>query len=243
MKKTKLILLTSLFTSGALFAALAGGTLKTTLSTYTSVTEPSALAYSLDKKSLMAVSDNNGSIYQLNFDGKVLNEIKTASHDLEGITAHPDLKGFCVVEERVRNIVCMDQNGKETKRKAINFQGESNSGLEGITYNPKNKHFYVVNEKKPVAILALDPEFNIVAKFDFPLALDLSDIFYDETTNQFWLLSHESKEIYVTNAHFQIEQKYSIPKIVQAEGITVDSANKKIYIISDKDSSFTVFQY
>lgn len=217
--------------------------LKTHFATYTNVKEPSALSFNTSKDSLYTVSDNNGSIYELSLDGKVLNEIKTSSRDLEGIVAHQDLNGFCVVEERVRNVVCMDNKGKELKRKAINFQGESNSGFEGITYNPSNKHFYIVNEKKPTSIIVLDFDLNPVDQFSFPHALDLSDIFYDEANNKFWLLSHESKAIYLTNTSFEVEQQFSIPNIIQAEGISVDTKNKKIYIISDKDSSFTIFQY
>lgn len=217
--------------------------LKTSFSTYSSVKEPSALSFSLNKNSLYTVSDNNGSIYELSLDGKVLNEIKTSSRDLEGIVVHQDLNGFCVVEERVRNVVCLDDKGKELKRKAINFQGESNSGFEGITYNPTNKHFYIVNEKKPVSILVLDQHLNLVDTYSFSHALDLSDIYYDEATDKFWLLSHESKAIYLTNTSFEIEQQFSIPNIIQAEGISVDTKNKKIYVISDKDSSFTIFQY
>lgn len=243
MKRKTLVLsiISALIITGVLAKEI--GTLKNLFSTYTNVSEPSALAYYLNKKSLLTVSDNNGSIYELNFEGKILNEIKTASRDLEGIVAHPDLNGFCVVEERVRTIVCLDKTGKEIRRKAINFQGESNSGFEGITYNPIDKHLYVVNEKKPVAIIVLDLDLNILNKFSFSDARDLSDIFYDENLKKFWLLSHESKEIYLTNDRFEVEHLFSIPSIVQAEGITVDSTNNKIYVISDKDSSFTTFEY
>lgn len=211
--------------------------------TYTNVREPSALSFSVDKKTLFTVSDNNGSIYELNLQGKILREIKTGLSDLEGIITHPDLGGFCLVEERIRTASCLDNTGKELKRKTIPFQGESNSGFEGISYNPLKKQFFIVNEKKPKSIITLDTDFNIVNTVNFDKALDLSDIFYDDLTDQFWLLSHESKEIYLTDSNFEIEKVFSIPSIVQAEGIVVDSKNKKIYIISDKDSSFTIFNY
>lgn len=242
MKKTMSLTILSL-TYSSLLLATASTNLVSSFSTYTQVREPSALSFSNDKKTLYTVSDNNGVVYQLDLTGKVLKEIKTPSSDLEGIVVHQDLGGFCVVEERVRNVVCYDMNGKEKNRKSINFQGESNSGFEGITYNPKNKNFYIVNEKKPMMILTLDHDLNIINKIEFNQSKDLSDIYYDEELNKFWLLSHESKEIYLTDLDFNIEKTYGIPNIIQAEGISVDSKNKKIFIISDKDSNFSVYNF
>jgi uncharacterized protein YjiK len=209
----------------------------------TSITEPSALSFSSDLKTLWTVSDNNGSAYSLSLDGKVLSEIKTGGSDLEGIVAHEDLEGPCVVLERVREIVCYDKNWKVLKKKRIPFSGDANSGFEGLTYNPHNQHFYIVNEKKPTSILELNSDFDIVQTSTLNFAKDLSDIFFDSIEQKFWILSHESKMIFKTDLSFQIENQYAIPEVVQAEGISVDSVKRKIYVISDKDSQFFVYDY
>ena len=213
------------------------------LKTKINVKEPSALTYGLDKKSLWTVSDSNGSLYSLDFNGKILKEIKTNSSDLEGIVTHADLNGFCVVEERVRNVICLDANGKAMSKNAVAIAGASNSGLEGITFNTDNQKFYIVNEKDPAVILELDREFNILAKKTLTFAKDLSDVFYDEHEKKLWVLSHESQKAFRVDQNFQVELTINLSGIVQAEGFAIDSANKRFFVVSDKDSLFYSFKY
>jgi len=205
------------------------------------VSEPSALSFSIDKKTLFTVSDSDGSIHQLDLNGKTIKVIKTKASDLEGIVFHPDLNGYCITEERIRKISCFDLNGILIKSKSIAFPGSSNAGFEGITYNSLNKHFYVVNEKKPTAILELDTDLNVIKTINFSHLLDLSDITYDEEENKFYILSHESQKIISTDHLFNVENTFSIPSVIQAEGLVVDKINRKIYVVSDKDSTFNTF--
>ncbi len=205
------------------------------------VSEPSALSFSIDKKTLFTVSDSDGSIHQLDLNGKTIKVIKTKASDLEGIVFHSDLNGYCITEERIRKISCFDLNGTLLKSKSISFPGSSNAGFEGITYNSLNKHFYVVNEKKPAAILELDTDLNVIKTITFNHLLDLSDITYDEEENKFYILSHESQKIMATDHLFNVENTFSIPNVIQAEGLVVDKTNRKIYVVSDKDSTFSTF--
>ncbi len=207
------------------------------------VREPSALSFSADRKSLWTVSDSNGSLYSLDFNGNILKEIKTKSSDLEGIVNHPDLNGYCLVEERVRNVVCLDSNGKTVSKNAVAISGASNSGLEGITFNPENQRFYLVNEKEPTLILELDRDFNLLSKTAISFAKDLSDIFYDENEKKLWVLSHESQMAYKLDQNYQVEMTINLRGVVQAEGLVIDSINKKAYVVSDKDSLFLTYKY
>jgi len=205
------------------------------------VKEPSALSYNLNKTGFLTVGDSDSTIHELDFNGKTITTIKTKASDLEGIIAHPDLNGYCFVEERIKKISCFDQNGTLIKSKAIPFTTAFNQGFEGITYNSRNKHFYVVNEKKPTAIIELDSDLNLIKSTTINYAIDLSDIYYDEKDDQFYILSHESKKIIVTDANFTQIKSYGIPTIVQAEGLVVDKENNKIYVVSDDDSILTTF--
>ncbi len=217
--------------------------LKVASKTTLNVSEPSALSFSLDKKNFYTVSDSDGTIYKLDLNGKTVQTIRTNNDDLEGIVVHSDLGSFCIVQERMRSIVCYNELGKVSKSKSINFPGSSNAGFEGITYNARTKRFYIVNEKSPAAILELDSDFNLLKTIQVSNALDLSDITYDEKLDQFFVLSHESKKILIMDHAFRIVGELKIPEAIQAEGIAIDSENKKIYIVSDKDSAFITYQY
>jgi len=207
------------------------------------IPEPSALSFSMDQESLLTVSDQNGMAYSLSLEGAVLTQHQTSGSDLEGIVTHDDLKGFCTVSERIREIQCYDQKWKLLKSKKIPFPGSSNAGFEGLSYNPLNRHFYIVNEKSPTSIIEINDELEIVKTHQFNHSKDLSDIYFDSIEQKFWIVSHESNMIFQTDLSFNIQNKYSIPEVVQAEGIAADSINKKIYIISDKDSKFFIFGY
>jgi uncharacterized protein YjiK len=205
------------------------------------VKEPSALSFNINKTGFLTVGDSDSTIHELDFNGKTVKTIKTKASDLEGIVAHPDLNGYCFAEERIKKISCFDQNGTLIKSKSIPFATAFNLGFEGITYNSRNKHFYVVNEKKPTAVIELDSELNLIKSTTITNAIDLSDIFYDEKDDQFYILSHESKKIIVTDVNFNQIKSYGIPTIVQAEGLVVDKENNKIYVVSDDDSIMTTF--
>jgi uncharacterized protein YjiK len=210
------------------------------------IKEPSALSFSNDYKSLWTVSDNNGSIYSLSLEGLVLGEIKTTASDLEGVVAHKDLSALgslCVVLERDREVQCFDQKGKISRKQKIPFAGVKNAGFEGITFNSDNQRFYIVNEKSPSAILELSIDFEILNTHTVNFAKDLSDIFYDSHEKKMWVISHESKKLYQLTSNFEIEMEFDLSDVVQAEGVVVDSLNKKIYVVSDKDSAFYIYNY
>ncbi len=240
------ILFSILISLGLFAASLPAKTLpklKLIKSLTINIPEPSGLSFSMDQQSLWSVSDQNGMAYSLSFDGKILSQIKTGGKDLEGIVSHDDLNGACLVEERAREIVCYDQSWKVLKRKKIAFKGASNSGFEGITYNPSNRHFYIVNEKSPAVIIELNNDLEMLQTYKFDKALDLSDIFFDNHQQKFWIISHESQAVFETDLNFQIINQFMIPEVVQGEGISVDSINRRIFIVSDKDSKFFTFEY
>jgi uncharacterized protein YjiK len=58
-----------------------------------------------------------------------------------------------------------------------------------------------------------------------------------------WVISHESKKLYQLTSNFEIEMEFDLSDVVQAEGVVVDSLNKKIYVVSDKDSAFYIYNY
>jgi uncharacterized protein YjiK len=70
-------------------------------------------------------------------------------------------------------------------------------------------------------------------------ASDISDIFYDENTNCFWVTSDEARKVLKLSSEFNLISEWTI-SVNQAEGITI--LRDKIYIVSDSESKMYVFQ-
>ncbi len=193
--------------------------------------EPSGLVISYNNKSLWTVSDNNGTISNISFDGKLIKEIKTSARDLEGITVI-DEKTLCVVQEAKRELLFVDINGNELRRHKVNFPGEKNSGFEGIAYNSNNKQYYIVNEKKPCQLIILNEKLEIEKSIKLKFSKDLSDIFFEPKENVLWITSDESHMVVKCDLNGNPIQKFKVPH-EQIEGITIDKNNKYLYLVSD----------
>jgi uncharacterized protein YjiK len=204
------------------------------------VPEPSDLAMSFEKNFLWTVSDNTGNIYRLSFDGEVLDSLVIEGKDPEGVAVISS-QVLAVVFESKDQIVFYDTAGNKLKTGKINFSSEFNLGLEGITYNKNTGHYYIVNEQSPTAILEVDESFNLVDTVELNITQDLSGIFYDERENAYWIVSDESDFLGKFDTSFNILSSYKID-LEQAEGVAVDSANKLIYLVSDKDNGFFVYR-
>lgn len=202
--------------------------------------EPSGLSLAADQKSFWSVSDENSTIYRLSSEGKIIGELKVEGFDLEGITAI-DEETIAVVLERAREIVVLDTSGKELKRVNLDLEGEENSGLEGITYNSTNGHFFLLNEKKPSLLMELDEDLNLLKLDTLKFSKDLSGICYDGRNKALWMLSDESQLIMKMDLDGNLIEKINI-SIVQPEGITVDKAGERLYIVSDNREALYVFE-
>jgi uncharacterized protein YjiK len=203
------------------------------------IPEPSDLALSYDKKSLWTVSDSTGNIYRLSLDGTVEKELTVEGNDPEGITVISS-QVLAVVFENKSHIVFYDTSGNKLKTADLDISSDINVGLEGITYNQNTGHYFLVNENNPTAIIEADADFNIVNTIELDISTDLSGIYYESNENVFWIISHESKLLAKFDTSFNLLKSYSIP-LQQGEGVSVDYANKRIYLVSDKDSKFYVY--
>lgn len=78
---------------------------------------------------------------------------------------------------------------------------------------------------------------NVKLKF----AKDYSGLFYDEIKNHLWILSDENRLLAECNLKGQVLRKYKI-KTPNPEGVSIDFANNKIYIVSDSEEKLYVFK-
>ncbi len=204
------------------------------------VPEPSACVISYDNKYLWMVSDGNATVYKTDFKGKIVEKFAINAVDLEGITVVDENK-LCVVQEEKRELLLIDNKGKELKRVKINFSGEANSGFEGVTFDSKRNKYYIVNEKKPCALITLDNNFKIINKKTLNFSKDLSDIYYDANNDCLWISSDESHMVIKCDLEGNVIQKYKV-SIKQIEGITIDKDNKYLYLVSDPEERLYKFE-
>jgi uncharacterized protein YjiK len=206
-----------------------------------SVPEPSGLDLTYDHKGFWTVSDETSTIYKLDSEGNVVNTIKVDGFDMEGITTVND-SIIAVVLERTREVLLLDTSGNEIKRKDLGLRGEANSGLEGITYIPGNGHFYVLNEKKPSLLIELNSQLEIIRIDTLKFSRDVSGIFYDKKNKCLWILSDENQLIVKADMHGKPIDKINI-SVVQPEGITIDPAGKRLYVVSDNKNALYVYKF
>jgi uncharacterized protein YjiK len=203
------------------------------------VPEPSGLALSSDERNFWVVSDENSKVYLIDSWGRVVKSFQVIGEDLEGIAVINN-SVLAVVLERSREVVVLDTSGTEIKRAALGLEGELNNGLEGITYDPVGKKFYVLNEKKPRLLLTLDENLAELSRDTLNFSKDVSGIYFDTIDTVLWILSDESQSIYKTDLSGNVIEQFKI-KITQPEGITLNKARTKLYIVSDKTESLYVF--
>jgi uncharacterized protein YjiK len=214
-------------------------TLKFSVAEQIPVPEPSGLVLSWDEKYFWVVSDENSRVYLLDSWGKVVKSFKVDGEDLEGITVI-DEKTIAVVLERTREVVILDTSGVELKRTKLNLEGELNMGLEGITYDREGKRFYVLNEKKPRLLITLDENLEELSRDTLNFSKDVSGIHYDPVDDILWILSDESQSIYKTDLSGNPFQEFKI-KVAQPEGITLNKARTRLYVVCDKTEKLYVF--
>ena len=203
------------------------------------VPEPSGLDLAFDETGFWIVSDQNSNVYLIDSWGKVVKSFKVNGEDLEGITVIDD-STIALVLERSREVVILDTSGLELKRAKLDLEGELNNGLEGISYDPDEKKFFVLNEKKPRLLLTLDENLNEIKRDTLNFAKDVSGIFFDAVDKNLWILSDESQRIFKTDLSGNPIEEFKI-KITQPEGITLNKARTKLFVVSDKTENLYVF--
>lgn len=202
--------------------------------------EPSGLSISHDGKSLWTVSDDESLIFNITFNGEIIDSFLVDGTDLEGITIIDDSL-LAIVLEKSNEIAILNYNGKVITKRSLELKGEENSGLEGITFDKKNKVFYLVNEKAPGLLLKLNYQLEIIEKIELNFAKDYSAIFYDYNNNLLWVLSDESKTLYKTTITGKILTEYDV-FIPKPEGVAIDFNSDRIYVVSDNTAKLYIFR-
>lgn len=201
------------------------------------ISEPSGIAYNARNNSLMIVSDASPVMYETDFSGNVLRTISTSSADLEGIALSKNCDTIYVVEETNKLVTTYSESGLRLASFFVDVATNSKHALEGVSINYSNGHLIVLNEKLPCMILGFDGTSEIWRK-ELNYSTDISDIFYEQQSNVFWIVSDESQKIMKLDYNLKLIAEWKIP-IQQAEGITI--INNQIYVVSDAERKLYIF--
>jgi uncharacterized protein YjiK len=202
------------------------------------IPEPSGIVYNSKNNSLMVVSDSRPEIFEIDFTGKINNTLSISSSDIEGIALSKDCDTIYIVEEATRLVTTYLTTGFRVSSFQINVATTANHALEGITKNNRHGSLIILNEKDPSMILEYQDTHEIWRK-EINYSSDISDIYFDEPNNFYWIVSDESQKILKLSMDAILISQWSIP-IIQAEGITI--VNNKIYIVSDAEQKLYIFQ-
>lgn len=204
------------------------------------IKEPSGITFNGDYTACWIVDGDDQVVYKTDLEGNILEKLNYKGEDLEGIFFDRRDQTLWVAEEDLRQLVQLDMAGNELKRMDTDILGTRNKGLEGIARDTST--FYVVNEKKPVSVYALDKDFKSARQYEINFARDLSDIVFEPQTNTFYIISDESKAVFIWTPADGRMKKYALP-FEKGEGIAVNTSTKTFLIVNDELNTLYEFRY
>jgi uncharacterized protein YjiK len=200
------------------------------------VPEPSGLAYNSRNNSLMTVSDQNSTVYEIDFTGRILKSMVVPSPDMEGIALTTNCDTLYIAEETSRLVAIYSINGTKLSSFSADVATVAKHGPEGVTVD-KNGHVFVLNEKLPMMILEYVKGKEVWRK-EINYTIDCSDIFYEFSTDCFWIVSDESQRVIKLARNGDLLGSWSIP-FTKGEGLAI--VQNKIYIVNDAENKMYVF--
>ena len=139
-----------------------------------------------------------------------------------------------------------------------------NKGLEGITVNTRTGHLFVVKEGRPGLLIELDAEGNSILQARLlnatngfvhptvgPDKLDFSGLSYDAERSTIWITSDKGQCLYhydweqdqvLQRLDLVIEDDNKPKRIRKSEGVAIDPARNRLYVVSERDGRLYVFK-
>jgi uncharacterized protein YjiK len=199
--------------------------------------EPSGITYSPAMNKLWVVAGGDQHVYRLDTSGSIEQQLPFTGTDLEGITFDERDSTLWVVDEEVKEIVHLNLLGEVLFRKNLLYStGIKNKGPEGITLGPDHL-LYIINERDPSIILHLDSTFEIASMDTIAFASDYSDISYSGQSDSFFIISDESRGLFVWSASKGISEQFALPD-AHNEGVAFDPNQNILFIVNDATAKF-----
>lgn len=205
------------------------------------IPEPSGISLSKNGEYLWIVSDPpDNHVYKTSLQGDVIKKLGFQGDDLEGVWYDITNAHLWVVEEQRRELVELDTGGTVLNRYAVNYGMSSEYGFEGICRD-NQENFWIANEKSPAQILYLDHSFKIINTFSPSMTNDISGLSWVNGEDSLWLVSDESRLLLKWLPDQDVVAYYDLP-MEKPEGVAIDRANSRIYIVSDLEEKLYIFK-
>jgi len=201
--------------------------------------EPSDLTIDDTGNRLWTVTNSPDSVVELDLAGRRVKTLPFVGHDLEGVAFDKSDKTLWLAEENRREVVHIDLNGNVLGTFALGITGEQNSGLEGICLTAAGG-IYVLNEKHPGLFITLDPSIAIATIDTVKFAGDYSGMSLDPGTGAVWIVSDQSKRLYLWSRTSGVMKEYYLP-FDKAEGVAYSPGADRFYIITDTGHTLYVY--
>jgi len=139
----------------------------------------------------------------------------------------------------------------------------ANKGLEGITWNPDSSTIYVIKESSPGLLMEVSPDLQTIKShtllnedngfLDNDISshrLDFSGICYDTKRSGFWIVSDKGRRLFLYDlSGNRVRQSFTLGyskngeyrEIEKAEGVAVDPAANRLYVVSDAEARLYIF--
>jgi uncharacterized protein YjiK len=242
------------------------------------LSKPSGIVLSRERNALWTISDNSEKVFKLDLNGE-LEENKSfeiAEKGLEGIALDPTGEFLFMVKEDENEIIKVNAHTQEIadRRRLSEMAGYDtvakyfvdsppNKGLEGITWNRATGSIFVMKEGVPGMLVEvssnlatiqshvlLDSENGFTDDEAVGDDLDFSDICYDQTRKQFWIISDKGQRVFLYDLQRnKVMQSFALgyvtkgnyKEIKKAEGVAIDPGSNRLFVASEKEARLYVF--
>jgi hypothetical protein len=232
--------------------------------------EASGLGLAKNQTKLWSVSDGNFMMYKMELNGVKAEDFEGVTYGPPPPSVTDD-HFIYLANERVYGIVPVNYETRKYNAQVllssmsgyttVNCQGgtrtvkgeidasDSNSGLEGITWDSDAGYFYVIKEKNPGLMIQISEDLGSITgcrRLTFSskngVSGDYSDISYDPTRQQFWILSDESEAVYLYNWSTGASQRFPLT-YAHGEGVSFNPYNNRLYIVTDNGQGSNSYLY
>lgn len=200
----------------------------------------SGLCFNKDHTGFIGVSNYNGRLYNINFDGtREAKEFLRTGKDFEGVTLDPRTGIYYICEEGGNFIWKAEEvDGTYVASRVKWVEGAGgDGGLEGITYH--DGYLYVANQSPAtIYIYSLD-HVGSKDKCAYSYRADFikecfSDLWFDTTNNTIWAVDAWGSEIVNFTVWGDFIARFDVEGIVPwIEGVCIDFENNKAWFACD----------
>ncbi len=198
-----------------------------------SIAEPSGLTW--DGEKLWTVSDEDGLVYRIDFDGTILHSFDTSAIDLEGISYDLEANRIWLLDEE-GFVMQYGLNGEGFYygKNLVPGQNDEHS-FEGLCYH--DSLIVVTSKIEPYELLKI--EFD---SFDFldpiPLSFPTSGICYSGIEKTYYMISDENQTLCLWHEEQGTMEKWGI-QTQDPEGVVV--INDRVYVVDDSENRLDVY--